>query len=316
MATEGLGGGADIDTVASRGGWANSTTPLRGLLALPAGPRCRSCSQARRAARRRRLRLSLCQRLRRLVSSSHVRPGRWPRGRTLAESPPTVPPGSPVAPGQRRRQKHPWEQRAIQLRSALSIDHWVRSGLTGTRRAAHAEADSCVWGVSFGPPTRPGVTGGDRVVAGVLHQPVVSGTVASAVGLGVLRMVHSWGSLGLLLFVVIARSVRSMDGSGVTAPHRRHAAHVVCAGASSGTSRGPRAPRRRGRRRPRRCEPARRARRGPWQRRLRAGHREFVDRLAVGEQLLQLGGGDRGPARGGRQSVLECDECHRASASR
>jgi len=28
MATEGLGGGADIDTVASRGGWANSTTPL------------------------------------------------------------------------------------------------------------------------------------------------------------------------------------------------------------------------------------------------------------------------------------------------
>ena len=28
MATEGLGGGADIETIASRGGWANSTTPL------------------------------------------------------------------------------------------------------------------------------------------------------------------------------------------------------------------------------------------------------------------------------------------------
>jgi hypothetical protein len=28
MATEGLGGGADIETVAGRGGWANSTTPL------------------------------------------------------------------------------------------------------------------------------------------------------------------------------------------------------------------------------------------------------------------------------------------------
>jgi integrase len=29
MATEGLGGGADIETVAGRGGWANSTTPLQ-----------------------------------------------------------------------------------------------------------------------------------------------------------------------------------------------------------------------------------------------------------------------------------------------
>jgi len=28
MATEGLGGGADIETIAGRGGWANSTTPL------------------------------------------------------------------------------------------------------------------------------------------------------------------------------------------------------------------------------------------------------------------------------------------------
>jgi integrase len=30
MATEGLGGGADIETIAGRGGWANSTTPLQG----------------------------------------------------------------------------------------------------------------------------------------------------------------------------------------------------------------------------------------------------------------------------------------------
>jgi len=29
MATEGLGGGADIETVAGRAGWANSTTPLQ-----------------------------------------------------------------------------------------------------------------------------------------------------------------------------------------------------------------------------------------------------------------------------------------------
>jgi hypothetical protein len=28
MATEGLGGGADIETVAGRGGWASTTTPL------------------------------------------------------------------------------------------------------------------------------------------------------------------------------------------------------------------------------------------------------------------------------------------------